>query len=195
MRNRYDPTPIWALIFINTVIFILTSARPDIGNTLAMTKPITDSNYWTILTAIFVHANITHILFNMITLYFFGTFFLQLVNLKWFLVIYFVGGILGNLVFLLIGPNYSSVVGASGAIFAIGGALAIMRPNQRVYAYFLIPMPLWVAIFGSFVILVFIPGVAWQAHLGGLIVGLIAGWFLRQKERQRLKPGQYRIRY
>ena len=195
MRNRYDPTPIWALIFVNVLIFILTSSRPDIGNTLAMTKPITDSNYWTIVTAIFVHANITHILFNMITLYFFGTFFLQLVDLKWFLVIYFVGGILGNLLFLLIGPNYSSVVGASGAIFAIGGALAIMRPNQRVYAYFLIPMPLWVAIFGSFIILVFISGVAWQAHLGGLIVGLVAGFYLRQKERQRLKPGQYRIRY
>lgn len=195
MRNQYDPMPVWALIFINVIIFILTSARPDIGNTLAMTKPITDSNYWTILTSIFVHANITHILFNMITLYFFGIFFLQLVNVKWFFVIYLIGGIVGSLLFLLIGPNYSSVVGSSGAIFAIGGALAAMRPNQRVYAYFLIPMPLWVFILGSFVILAFIPGVAWQAHLGGLIVGLIAGLFLRRQEGKRLKPGQYRIRY
>jgi membrane associated rhomboid family serine protease len=191
-RNR-DYTPVWALIIVNIFIFIITTVRPDIGNDLALTKPITDSNYWTILTAMFVHANVLHILTNMLTLYFFGIFCLQLIDTKWFLAIYFIGGIFGNLVFLLIGPAYSSVVGASGAIFAIGGILAMMRPNQRVYLYFLVPMPLWVAIGGSFLVLMLIPGVAWQAHLGGLIVGLIAGLFFRQKERQRLKPGIYRF--
>ena len=186
MHKRYSLTPVWILISVNTIVFILTSLRPDIGNNLAMTKPIYNSHYWTILTATFVHANFSHIFFNMLALYFFSVFCLKLINAKWFLAIYLIGGIVGNIVFLLIGPSFSYVVGASGAIFAIGGVIAAMRPKQRVYAYFLIPMPLWVAILGSFLLLVFIPGVAWQAHLGGLIVGLATGFFFRRQEQQRL---------
>jgi membrane associated rhomboid family serine protease len=194
MHNRYrSSTPVWTLIAINVFVFIITMVRPDVADYLVLTKPIFASSYWTILTAMFVHANIFHILFNMLTLYFFGVFCLQLIDIKWFFVVYFIGGIFGNILFLLIGPTYSAVVGASGAIFAIGGVLVMMRPTQRVYLYFLVPMPLWAGIIIGFVILAFTPGVAWQAHLGGMIVGLIAGYFFRQRERQRLKPGYYRF--
>jgi len=186
---------IWILIAINTLMFIVTSIRPDIGNSLAVTKPILNSNYWAILTAMFVHANLLHILGNMLTLYFFGTFCLQLLDDKWFWLVYFIGGIFGNILFLLIGPANSAAVGASGAIFAIGGLIAAMRPNQKVYLYFIVPMPLWVGIGLGFVLTVIIPGVAWQAHLGGLIVGLIAGFFFRQRERRRLTSGNYLVQF
>ena len=189
--SRYKS--VWALIAINTLMFIVTTIRPDIGDSLALTKPFLNSNYWTILTSIFVHANYLHIFSNMLALYFFGTFCLQLIDDKWFWVVYFIGGIFGNILFLLIGPANSAVVGASGAIFAIGGLIAMMRPNQKVYLYFFIPMPLWVGIALSFGLTVIIPGVAWQAHLGGLIVGLITGFFFRQRERQRLPPVYYRF--
>ena len=179
---------IWALIAINTLMFIITTIRPDIANDLAVTKPILNSNYWAILTAMFVHANFLHIFGNMVTLYFFGIFCLQLIDEKWFWLVYFIGGIFGNVLYLLIGPTNSAVVGASGAIFAIGGIIAMMRPTQKVLLYFIIPMPLWVAIGIAFLLTVFIPGVAWQAHLGGLIVGLIAGFFFRRRERRRLSP-------
>jgi len=190
MRYQYrGSTPVWTLIVINILVFIVTTIRPSIGYYLAFTKPILDSNYWTILTAMFVHANIFHILFNMLTLYFFGILCLQLIDAKRFLVVYFIGGIFGNILFLLIGPTYSAVVGASGAIFAIGGVLVMMRPTLRVYLYFLVPMPLWVGIIIGFLLTAFSGGVAWQAHLGGLIVGLIAGLFFRQRERRWLRPG------
>jgi len=84
-------------------------------------------------------------------------------------------------------------VGASGAIFAIGGLIAMMRPNQKVYLYFFIPTPFWVGIALGFGFTVIIPGVAWQAHFGGLIVGLIPGFFFRQRERQRLASAYYRF--
>jgi len=184
---------IWALIAINTFMFIVTTMRPEIGNSLAVTKPILNSNYWVILTAIFVHANLLHIVSNMLALYFFGTFCLQLIDDKLFWLVYFIGGIFGNILYLLIGPANSAVVGASGAIFAIGGLIAMMRPNQKVYLYFFIPMPLWVGIALGFGLTVIIPGVAWQAHLGGLMVGLIAGFFFRQRERQRLPSAYYRF--
>jgi membrane associated rhomboid family serine protease len=49
--------------------------------------------------------------------------------------------------------------------------------------YFLIPMPLWLVVLVFFVAWSFIPGVAWQAHMGGLAVGLIAGFFFRRRIR------------
>ena len=193
MRYSYrSSAPVWILIVVNVLLFIFTTISPDFGDYLTLTKPISDSSYWTILTAMFVHANILHILFNMLTLYFFGTFCLQLIDAKWFWIIYFVGGICGNLLFLLIGPTDSAVVGASGAIYAIGGVLVAMRPRLRVYLYFLIPVPLWIVIIFGFLLTAFNAETAWQTHLGGLIVGLIAGFIFRRTERQRLRPGYYR---
>ena len=193
MRYRYRSSSlVWVLIAVNIAMFIATAIRPDIANYLAVTKPIFESRYWTIVTAMFVHANFTHILLNMITLYFFGTLCLQLMDRKWFLLVFFVGGIIGNLFFLLIAPMYSAAVGASGAIFALGGVLAMMRPTLRVYLFFLIPMPLWLGIIIGFVLTAFAAGIAWQAHLGGLIVGLIVGFFLRRRERRGWRPGYYR---
>jgi membrane associated rhomboid family serine protease len=170
----------------------MTVVRPDISNYLAMTKPIFDSRYWTIISAMFVHAGFSHIFFNMLNLYFFGTLCLQLMETKWFLLVYILGGIVGNLMFLLIGPMYSAVVGASGAVFALGGVLAMMRPKVRVALYFFIPMPLWAAIAIAFVITAYVAGIAWQAHLGGLIVGLIVGFVLKRRERLMWRTGYHR---
>ena len=128
----------------------------------------------------------------MLNLYFFGTLCLQLMETKWFLLVYILGGIVGNLMFLLIGPMYSVVVGASGAVFALGGVLAMMRPKVKVALYFFIPMPLWAAIAIAFVITAFVAGIAWQAHLGGLIVGLIVGFVLKRRERRMWRTGYYR---
>lgn len=193
MRNQYrSSAPVWGLIAVNIALFIMTTIRPDIGIHLAMTKPIFDSHFWTVFSAMFVHAGFSHIFFNMLNLYFFGTVCLQLVETKWFYLVYFLGGIVGNLMFLAIGPMFSAVVGASGAVFALGGTLAMMRPKVKVALYFLIPMPLWVAIVIGFVITAFVAGVAWQAHLGGLIVGLTVGFFMRQRERGGWRTSHYR---
>jgi membrane associated rhomboid family serine protease len=120
----------------------------------------------------------------MMTLYFFGSYFSRLIGDSKFLVVYFSGGILGNILYILLGEPLSVAVGASGAIFALGGALAMMRPKLRVFIFPIpIPLPLSIAVIGGFIILSFVPFVAWQAHLGGLIVGLISGYIFRRKER------------
>jgi membrane associated rhomboid family serine protease len=152
---------------------------------------------WTIVTNLFVH-DITgtipwHLLFNMITLYFFGTFLIRLVGTRDFLIIYFLGGIVGNIFFMLFAylhfltSPYWTVIGASGAIFALGGTLAVLTPRLRVYVFPIpAPMPLWVAVIGGFVIISFVGGIAWQGHLGGLVAGLIAGLILRRGVRTPL---------
>lgn len=87
----------------------------------------------------------------------------------------------------------SIAIGASGAIFALGGALTMMRPQLKVIVFPIpAPLPLWTAVIGGFIILSFLPFVAWQAHLGGLIVGLVAGYIFRRRERyfSRLTTGK-----
>ncbi|MBU2535996.1 MAG: rhomboid family intramembrane serine protease [Chloroflexota bacterium] len=144
---------------------------------------------WTILTSIFLHTRFWHIFGNMITLYFFGTYFNRLVGERRFLIVYFVGGIIANIFLLLLSglAPYSVALGASGAVFALAGALVMMQPRLPVIIFPIpIPMPLFVAVLGGFVILSFLPSVAWQAHLGGLVVGLIAGFIIRRRERYLL---------
>jgi membrane associated rhomboid family serine protease len=145
---------------------------------------------WTIVTNLFVHGSIWHLLFNMLTLYFFGTFLLRLVSIRTFLIIYFLGGIVGNIFFMIsaffwfLASPFSIVIGASGAVFALGGTLTMLTPRLRVFVFPIpVPMPLWVAVIGGFVILSFVGGVAWQGHLGGLVLGLLAGFVLRNRVR------------
>lgn len=139
------------------------------------------------ITSMFVHStsSYTHILFNMLALYFFGSYLIQTIGERAMLAIYFIGGIVGSLFFIMLQPFYSAV-GASGAIFALGGALAILRPMTRVIIFPIpIPMPLWIAVIGGGLLISLLPGIAWEAHLGGLLTG-IAGALLLSRGRLRL---------
>jgi len=87
--------------------------------------------------------------------------------------------------FIFLAPPYSIVIGASGAVFALGGALAVMRPKLKVFVFPIpVPLPLWLAVIGGGLIISFFPGIAWQAHLGGLVFGMIAGYFFKKRERR-----------
>ncbi len=90
---------------------------------------------------------------------------------------------MGSALFILLAPPYSIAIGASGAVFALGGVLAVMRPKLRVFVFPIpVPLPLWSAVIGGFLIISLFPHIAWQAHLGGLVFGLIAGYFFRKRE-------------
>ena len=182
-----NPILAWVLIAINLVLFFATLANEDLIRTLGLQPAVflDFDRLWTLVTNLFIHANLWHILANMITLYFFGSFLLRLIGVKRFLVVYFGGGILGNLLFILIeSSSYSIVIGASGAIFALAGALTVLRPQLRVFIFPIpAPLPIWVAVIGIFVILSFLPNIAWQAHLGGLVLGLVAGFVFRRRGR------------
>jgi membrane associated rhomboid family serine protease len=137
---------------------------------------------WTIVTNLFIHGGLGHLATNMLTLFFLGTFFLRLVGENKFILVYFGGGIMGNIFFMLLGPPLSIAIGASGAVFALGGALAVLTPKLKVFVFPIpAPLPLWVAVIGGFLIMSLFPGIAWQAHLGGLVFGLIAGYLLRKR--------------
>jgi len=175
--------PVLVLIVINLVFWIATMINSNIILNLGLIPAAFTQRPWTILTAMFVHTGFWHLFGNMITLFFFGRVIYQLVGQNKFLLLYFIGGIAGNLLYVLLGEPLSIAIGASGAVYTIAGALVVIMPRLTVRLYFFIPMPLWVVVLVFFVIWSFIPGlgVAWQAHIGGLIVGLIAGYFFRKK--------------
>ncbi len=176
--------PIWFLIGINIILFIATSINTELIRLLGFHPAIFFERPWTIITSIFVHGSIGHILANMITLYFFGNYLLRLIGERKFLIVYFLGGIIGNVFYAFILTPPLLCVGASGAIFALGGVLAIMRPKLRVFVFPIpVPLPLWAAVIGGFLIISLFPNVAWQAHLGGLVFGLAIGYFFRKRER------------
>ena len=194
----FSLNPVLALIIANFLFYLAvefsSKARYPFGDSyqimadrftyyLGLIPYYFTSRPWTIFTGMFIHSGFWHLFGNMITLYFFGSFLARLVGNGKFLLVYFVGGLVGNAFYLWLGEPLSIAVGASGAVYAIAGALVVMMPKLPVRLYFVIPVPLWVVVFIFFVIWSFVPGVAWQAHVGGLATGLILGFFFRRRIR------------
>ena len=180
----FSLSPVLILIIVNFLLFIATLIAPQLVFLLGLQPESFLSRPWTIVTSMFMHAGFGHIFVNMFTLYFFGGSVSRLLGDGRFLIVYFGGGILGSILFMLLAPPFSIAIGASGAVFALGGALAVMRPKMRVFVFPIpLPIPLWIAVIGGFLILSFFPYVAWQAHLGGLVFGLILGYIFRRRER------------
>ena len=180
--------PIWALSAVNIALFIASVLNQDILFILGLSPANVLRSPWSVVTSLFIHASLWHLIVNMWAFYFFGTYLSRLVGGGRFLIVYFCGGMLGSLFFVLLASPFSIAVGASGAIFALGGALAVMRPRLKVFVFPIpVPVPLWTAVIGGFFIIslfsIFLP-IAWQAHLGGLVLGLIAGYFFRRREHR-----------
>jgi len=152
---------------------------------------------WTFITSMFMHAGFGHLFVNMLSLMFIGNFVEKLIGKKRFLWLYFVGGLFASVLFVGIAAVTGMdlnvyAVGASGAIFALGGILAVLTPKLPVLVFFVIPMPMWAAMgflmFGIWALsLSFGLPIGNTAHLGGLIVGLSYGFYLRKKYPRKTK--------
>ena len=154
---------------------------------------------WRFVTAIFLHGDFGHLLYNMFALLFFGGVLERLVGGKRFLLVYFVTGIGANLFSVFF---YPSSLGASGAIFGVIGALVLIRPSLTVFAFGM-PMPMFLA------------GILWGvgdvigavgyftgnpinntgnlAHLSGMALGLLFGAVYRSWSQRREKKVVYRF--
>jgi membrane associated rhomboid family serine protease len=140
------------LIFFNIAFFVLTLIFGlffEITKYLALQPANLFYNYyvWTLFTSMFMHAGIFHLFVNMLSLFFIGRFLEMILGKKRFLWLYIFSGIFAGLFFavlaLLLGNNalgarlfgspLTYAVGASGAIFAIAGVLALLTPRNKVY--------------------------------------------------------------
>jgi len=188
---------LWFLIALNVTIFIIElviggypiTVANEVVDFLGLTPYKLSQQPWAIISSMFVHGSTWHILFNMIGLYFLGSFLIRAAGDRSFLTVFFLGGLVGNLFYVLLGPRFTPGVGASGGILALAGVLAIIVPRVPVLVFPLpVPIPLWIAILIFFFIFIILPMliggvISWQAHLGGLLLGLIAGLIFRRRRR------------
>ncbi|MFK8295158.1 rhomboid family intramembrane serine protease [Capnocytophaga canimorsus] len=135
--------------------------------------------YWRMFTSGFLHADWQHLIFNMLTLYFFADVVLFAVGKVGFLLIYLVALYLGSLFSLYFHrkETHYTAVGASGAVMGILYAAIMFAPNNYIYVFF-IPMPAYVFAIGYLFYSVYgmksrRDNIGHAAHIGGAVAGYI----------------------
>jgi len=134
---------------------------------------------WQLVTYIFLHGSFLHILFNMLGLYMFGSELEQIWGTRRFTKYFFLCGIGGALVTIILGPNdYATTIGASAGVLGLLLAYGLLFPDRPIYIYmiFRVPAKWLVIIIGAITVLSSFSsggGIAYRAHLGGMLFGLI----------------------
>jgi membrane associated rhomboid family serine protease len=170
------------LVLINIVIFFLTSVFGlDYREFGFKPSSFLEGRFYIVVTSMFLHANLPHLFFNMIALFLLGTSLEKKVEKKKYLLTYFLGGIVGNLVMLipfLYDPDTIGV-GASGAISALVGLGTFLCPGKLVIFPSILPLPFVVAgalYFLSTAVNLFVPSqIGYPVHMTGMIIGSVLG--------------------
>jgi membrane associated rhomboid family serine protease len=179
-----------ALIILNVAGYLLALVWPALSIWLGLVPALVFERWWVWqpVTYLFLHGGLFHLLFNMLALWMFGVDLERRWGTRFFARFYFISGIGAAATTLLVSllpysfatPLYGSVtVGASGAIYGLLVAFAMMYPNRPIYLYMLFPIParIFVLIIGAISFLSSVSeargGVAHAAHLGGLVAGYL----------------------
>jgi len=204
MRSRYPSTStfaysfgpgpvtpaIKAIIITNVVAFIASLILPSITLGLGMRPADVVGRLflWQLVTYMFLHSGIFHILFNMLALWMFGVELERMWGSRAFTKYYFVSGVGAALTTLILSFTplafadqlyYSLTIGASGAVYGVLLAYAMYFPNRPIYIYFVFPIPAryFVMIMGAISLLSSMNGpgggIAHTTHLGGLVAGYL----------------------
>ena len=162
------------------VMFLTGGANGLVGRYLVYFPPLTREEPWRVITSMFAHANVFHILFNMYALYLFGGQLEYLLGRGRFLALYFLSGIGGAAAVMVLSPA-TPVLGASGAIFGLFSAYFVVSRRLGSNA-----TQLLIVIGLNFALGFLLPGISWQAHLGGAVAGaLVALVFVSTRRREQ----------
>jgi membrane associated rhomboid family serine protease len=161
---------------------------------LALYFPANESfQVWQFITYMFMHADLTHIFFNMFALWMFGNVLENVWGPKRFLNYYLITGIGAAAIYILWtlikgGPFDAPMLGASGAVFGLLLAFGMMFPNSMIYVFFAIPIKAkyFVIIYGALELVLGVSNnmnsnIAHFAHLGGMITGYVMFQYWKRK--------------
>lgn len=186
------------LIGVNVALFLVQLSVGDsfthrftlIGEAydplLGSVQGVAEGQWYRLLTAMFLHGGYLHALFNMLSLWWIGGPLEAALGRARFLALYFASGLAGSaLTYLVAAPNQPSL-GASGAIFGLFGATAVLmrRLKQNMRPVIGLLVLNLILTFGW-------SGIAWQAHVGGLVAGVVTGYAMVHAPRQRRTLVQY----
>jgi membrane associated rhomboid family serine protease len=185
------------LIGINVAVFIAVQVSSSVLNDLVLigawppapfdpTEGVASGQWYRMVTSMFTHQEIWHIAFNMLSLWWLGGPLEAALGRARYLAVYFISGLAGSaLAYLLSSPN-TATLGASGAIFGLFGATAVLvrRLNYDMRPIIALLVINLIFTFGW-------GGISWQAHIGGLVAGVITGYGMVHAPRERRALIQY----
>jgi len=178
------PVVTYGIIAVTLVVFLLqlvTGVRGGIvTQAMVFYAPLEIQQPWRMVTTMFVHGSFWHILFNMYSLYIFGAELERQLGRARYAALYFIAGVGGSAAVAVLSPA-TPVLGASGAIFGLMAAFFVIARSLGSRS-----IQLLVLVAVNLAIGFVLPGVAWQAHVGGLIAGGAIA-FLYSKTRHRSK--------
>ncbi|MDR1867395.1 MAG: rhomboid family intramembrane serine protease [Treponema sp.] len=170
------------LIGINILVFFVQQLMPPVTVLLSLNpRAILNGWLWGFVSYMFVHGTIGHLLCNMLALFIFGIAVEQNLGTKEFLIYYFITGIFAGLfsfgIYLLTGAYNVFLLGASGALFAVQLAYAVLFPDSIIYFWGIVPLRAPVMVLGFTAIELILTvmnrqsGVAHLTHLAGFATG------------------------
>jgi membrane associated rhomboid family serine protease len=182
------------LLIANVGVFFLQLTVSGLTELLAFYPSFVLSRPWGLVTYMFVHSprSFTHILFNMIALYFFGPRVEERLGSAHFLRLYLISGIVGGPLSIVFNQG-GSIVGASGAVFGVQLAFAKYWPRERIYIWGVLPVEAWLLVLITTVLALYGGftgggGVAHFAHLGGYLgAWLYLIWMERRSPSRQWK--------
>jgi membrane associated rhomboid family serine protease len=161
----------WVQRFLiaNVLMFFVQMTAPAVTDALVFVPAELVTRPWALVTYMFLHAGFTHILFNMLGLYFFGPRVEQRIGSQRFFALYMISGITGGL--LSFYNPHVPIVGASGAIYGVLLAYARFWPRDKIFIWGIIPVEVrWLVMIYTVISLMgWGTGVAHFAHLGGFL--------------------------
>ncbi|BAP85472.1 membrane protein [Paucilactobacillus hokkaidonensis JCM 18461] len=172
-----------AVVAIQVIVFILMTLAGGSTNTSVLVEfgarvsvLIQDGQWWRLITPVFLHIGLMHIVINSVTVYYIGTQIEMLFGHARFAIIYLVTAVTGNLASFVFLPNALSA-GASTAIFGLFGAFLMLGESFRTNPY----IRAMSRQFLLFVVMnlafdLFSPGIDIYGHIGGLVGGFLMGY-------------------
>lgn len=165
------------LIVANLLMFLISASSPAVMPALRFVPALILERPWTLITYMFLHLDVSHILFNMIGLFFFGPRLEMVLGGRRFLILYFISGMTGALLSSLLSPH-ASIVGASGGVFGVTLGFGYLWPREPIYVWGIFPIQARWLIVGMTLLSIyggFGAGgtIAHFAHLGGFLGGYV----------------------
>jgi len=173
------------LLAANVGMFALQAIAPVVNELFVFIPRLVLLRPWSVVTYMFLHGSFTHLLFNMLVLFFFGSRVESRLGPTRFLTLYFLSGITGAIGSLIFTPN-AGVIGASAGMYGVMMAFAMFWPRERIYIWGVLPIEARVLVILTTGFALYAGfgggagGVAHFAHLGGYVGAWVYLWWLQR---------------